>query len=223
MSERIPELILASQSPRRLALLTDMGLPITVVPSEVDETAVHGERPEALAQRLALAKARVGAQAKLGALIIAADTLVVLDDKVLGKPRNAEDAMSMLMRLRNRQHTVYTGLVLLHPDGEQECVQLATTPVLMRNYSELEMRAYVNSGDPLDKAGAYAIQSETFYPVQRLDGCYANVVGLPLCHLYRAMAVWGLAPPRHPLSRCPWPMQTGGCSWAGPILQAKPR
>jgi septum formation protein len=223
MSERIPEIILASQSPRRLTLLTDLGLPITVMPSAVDETSLHGEQPDALAQRLALDKARAIALNSPGTLVIAADTLVVLDGKVLGKPRTAEDAMSMLMRLRNRRHTVYTGLVLLHPDGEQECIQLATTAVLMRNYSELEMRAYVNSGDPLDKAGAYAIQSETFYPVQRLDGCYANVVGLPLCHLYRAMAVWGLAPPRHPLSRCPWPLQTGGCSWAGPILQARPR
>ncbi|MHB1317127.1 MAG: Maf family protein [Anaerolineae bacterium] len=223
MPETPPRIILASQSPRRLALLTDLGLPVTVLPADVDESGRHGEEPEAQARRLALEKAEVAAAQAPDALVIAADTLVVLDGKILGKPRTAEDALSMLMRLRNRQHMVYTGLVLLHPDAERECVQLAATPVLMRNYSELEMRAYVNSGDPLDKAGAYAIQSETFYPVQRLDGCYANVVGLPLCHLYRAMAVWDLAPPRHPLTRCPWPLQNGGCGWAGPILQARPR
>jgi len=213
------QVVLASQSPRRLSLLTAMGLPLIVMPSSLYETPRRGEAPADLARRLAQEKARsVSAQAP-DAVIIAADTLVVLDGRVLGKPQSAEDAMAMLMRLRGRRHEVYSGLALVSPDTGEESLESVCTPVLMRNYSELEMRAYVNSGDPMDKAGAYAIQSEVFDPVLRVEGCYANVMGMPLCHLYRALAGWGLAPPRHPLERCPWPVQYGGCSWAGDILR----
>jgi len=219
MAETPPAIILASQSPRRLALLTDIGLPVTVLPSTVDESARPGEQPEETALRLAVEKARDVAQNAPEAVVIAADTLVVLEGKVLGKPRSSEDAMEMLMRLRGRRHMVHTGLAVINGPTGQESVQLASTPVLMRTYSELAMRAYVNSGDPMDKAGAYAIQNEVFDPVQRLEGCYANVVGMPLCHLYRVLAPWGLAPPRHPLQRCPWPVQYSGCAWAGPILR----
>ena len=221
MTQHPIQIILASQSPRRLALLSDLGLPVTVLPSTVDESARAGEQPEEMARRLAVEKARDVAQSAPDAVVIAADTLVVLEGKVLGKPRSADEAMEMLMRLRGRRHMVHTGLAVINGPTGQESVQLASTPVLMRTYSELAMRAYINSGDPMDKAGAYAIQNEVFDPVQRVEGCYANVVGMPLCHLYRALAPWGLAPPRHPLQRCPWPVQYSGCAWAGAILHSQ--
>jgi len=218
-----PRVILASQSPRRLALLTEMGLPVEVSPAELDEVSLPGEEPEAQAQRLAWAKAEQVAQAMPEVLVIAADTLVVLEGRVLGKPRSRDEAISMLTRLRGRRHVVHTGLALAQLSSSLRSVQLATTSVQMRAYSEPEMRAYVASGDPMDKAGAYAIQNDAFEPVQRLDGCYANVVGLPLCHLYRVLAGWGLAPPYHPLERCPWAVQNRGCPWARGILMQEIR
>jgi MAF protein len=219
MEASLPRVVLASQSPRRLELLTDMGFRPEVIPASVDEAPVRTEPPEAMAVRLALAKAQAVAREAPDGLIIAADTVVALEGKVLGKPRTGQEAFDMLMRLRGRRHLVHTGLALRYGPGGQEVVQLATTPVLMRTYSELDMRAYIQTGDPMDKAGAYAIQNAGFDPVQRTEDCYANVIGLPLCHLYRVLAAWGLAPPRHPLERCPWPVQTGGCRWAGPILK----
>ncbi|MGI6368820.1 MAG: Maf family protein [Anaerolineae bacterium] len=218
MPHSVPAVILASQSPRRRELLSDLELPFTVDAPTGSETGRLGEAPEALAVRLAAAKAQEVSARAPGALIIAADTLVVLEGRVLGKPHSAEEAVEMLMRLRGRRHHVYTGLALMYGGRGLSASLLATTPVQMRTYSDMAMRAYVATGEPMDKAGAYAVQSEVFDPVQRVENCWANVVGLPLCHLYRSLVDWELAPPRHPLERCPWAVRHGGCSWAGAIL-----
>ncbi len=213
------EIVLASESPRRHELLAALGLTFAVRPADVNEAPLPGERPAALAQRLSRAKALVASEHAPDALVIAADTLVVLEDAVLDKPATPEIALRILRRLRGRTHDVLTGLTLRQGAGD-ELTQLACTPVTMRDYRDDEMRAYVASGDPMDKAGAYAIQSEEFAPVARLQDCYANVVGLPLCHLYRALIERGV-PMRHPLDVCPWPVQQGHCEWAAAILNGE--
>jgi septum formation protein len=212
-----PDIILASESPRRRELLAALGLRFAVRPADVDETPLADERPEELARRLSRIKAHVASENAPGPLVIAADTLVVLDDVVLDKPGSPDEALEILRRLRGRTHQVLTGLTLRRGATGHECTQLARTPVTMRDYGEDELRAYVASGDPMDKAGAYAIQNEAFAPVARLQDCYANVVGLPLCHLYRALVQHGVTM-HHPLDVCPWPVQQGRCDWAAAIL-----
>lgn len=168
-------------------------LTVDTISVDVDETPRPNESPEDLVRRLCRAKAEEGAARRPEALIIAADTVVALEPTsasgervVLGKPQDPEDALRMLRLLRNRAHLVYSGLATCL--GDREVVQVVRTTVWMRDYRDSEMEAYVASGDPLDKAAAYAIQHATFHPVARIDGCYANVMGLPLCHLYHALA-----------------------------------
>jgi septum formation protein len=224
MPDSVPPIpmILASSSPRRQQLLLLMGLSFRVQASEVDETARPGEPPSVLAQRLSAAKAQVVANAQNGeSLVIAADTMVILDGDILGKPANTAVALEMLVRLRGRRHHVYSGLALLDTGHGRACQQLAITPVIMRDYSDEEIRRYVASGDPLDKAGAYAIQYAGFDPVASFAGCYANVMGLPLCHLYRALLAWHVPVPVDPLKCCPYAVRHG-CCWATEILQGLP-
>ncbi len=213
-------IILASASPRRRQLLSAMGLAFHVVAADVDETVHPGELAAELARRLGAVKADKVAACHPQDLVIAADTLVVLDNDILGKPANSAEALEMLTRLRGRCHLVYTGLVLMGPARDWNCQQVAITPVTMRDYSFEEMHRYVASGDPLDKAGAYAIQYAGFDPVARFDGCYANVMGLPMCHLYRALRAWNVAVPVHPLHCCPYAVAWSGCPWSQDIVQA---
>ena len=178
--------MLASNSPRRRQLLGLTGLDFSVYPADVDETPFDGEPANAYVQRLAASKARaVGAQAASDSLVIAADTTVVDGNQILGKPVDNADAARMLRQLRGRTHQVYTAVAVLR--NAELMVECCGTDVPMRHYSDAEMQAYIESGDPLDKAGAYAIQHPGFHPVENLQGCYANVVGLPLCHLVRAL------------------------------------
>jgi len=128
------------------------------------------------------------------AIIIACDTVVALDGEMLGKPRNAAEATAMLRRLRGRRHTVHSAVTMLETTTGHTLTDVAETQVVMRAYTDAEMAAYVASGDPLDKAGAYAIQHSGFRPVAELRGCYANVMGLPLCHLIRCLRVWEVEP-----------------------------
>jgi len=156
---------------------------------EVDETRLAGEAPADYVLRLAKAKAKAalpGAPAET--YIVAADTAVVDGAGVLGKPADAADAMLMLRQLRGRTHQVYTGVAVLRASSGKVVTDVCVTDVPMRNYSDAEMSAYVASGDPLDKAGAYGIQHAAFHPVQDMAGCYASVMGLPLCHLLRVLA-----------------------------------
>lgn len=170
---------LASRSPRRRALLRGAGIPFEVVDVEVDETPPPGLEPEAVARELALRKARAGAGRAGQGWVLGADTLVVLGDRILGKPRDRRDASSMLAALSARPHRVVTGVALVGPGGA-EFSGYDVTHVVMRPMSPGEIRAYVDSGESDDKAGAYAIQEAGDRFVERLDGSWSNVVGLPM-------------------------------------------
>jgi len=186
------KLILASSSPRRAEVLADAGFTFEVVAARVDESRRTGEQAEAYVRRLAEAKARaVAGGVSPPAIVIAADTVVVMDGEVLGKPASAEDAGRMLRRLSGRTHQVLTGLAVLKIPGGAARVEIETTRVTFAPLTEAEIEAYVASGEPLDKAGAYAIQGRGGRLVARVEGCYFNVVGLPLARLYRILREMG--------------------------------
>lgn len=191
-SERSVSIVLASGSPRRQELLARLGLPFEVCAADVDEGPLPGEEPEAMARRLSLAKAHAVALARPCALIVAADTLVVVDQDVLGKPADEREAYTMLARLRGRAHHVLTGLALVDPARQRESVEVVVTRVTMRDYSDDEIHRYIATGDPMDKAGAYAIQAADLKPVAHIEGSYTNVVGMPLCALHRRLQAWGV-------------------------------
>jgi septum formation protein len=192
-------LILASASPRRQELLARLGLPFEVRPSGLDETLLPGVAASSLVMTLARAKARgvadrVRAAGAEPAVILGADTLVVLDGRPLGKPASPEDARGMLRALRGRAHQVVTGVALCEVPGEREAAEAVTSDVVMWPYSDAEIDAYVASGEPDDKAGAYAVQGVGGRLVARVDGCYTNVVGLPLGTTARLLREFGLTP-----------------------------
>ena len=184
-------LILASNSPRRRELLSLVGLPFIILPVDVDETPLPGEKVADCVLRLSELKARAArdksSQMGLlnGQVILASDTLVVNDQEILGKPKNAKDARRMLELLRGHTHQVITGIALTTVGSSDLVADTCITDVPMRNYSDAEIEAYIQSGDPMDKAGAYAIQHVDFHPVEHMTGCYASVMGLPLCHIAR--------------------------------------
>jgi septum formation protein len=186
-------LVLASASPRRRQLLGLLELPFAVMAVDVDETARADESGSQLAGRLARTKALAGSAARAGSLVVGADTVVVLGERHLGKPADADDARTMLRSLRGRPHQVITGLALAL-DGRLVWQSACATRVEMRPYGDAELARYVATGRPLDKAGAYAIQDPTFRPVAQIVGCYPNVVGLPLCEALRGLRVAGLTP-----------------------------
>lgn len=188
------ELILASQSPRRQALIQLVGYPYWSMVAGVDESSVTHPDPAVNVVETAQLKARTiagraGNDKTAGnrTLIVAADTTVALDGTMLGKPADPAEARQMLQALRDRTHEVHTGLVVVDLAGKRDVSGVHTAVVTMRDYSEREVEAYVASGDPLDKAGAYAIQHPTFRPVARLDGCYLGVMGLSVCHLLQCL------------------------------------
>ena len=186
-------LVLASNSPRRKQLLALGGWVFRVEPALVDENPLPGEDCLGYVLRLAQSKAQAIAEhSPLGDIIIAADTTVVDGSQILGKPVDALEAESMLRQLRGRQHQVYTALAVVRRSDNFMIMDWCVTDVPMRAYSDEEMRAYIATGDPLDKAGAYAIQHPDFKPVDGLQGCFANVMGLPLCHLVRTLARLGI-------------------------------
>ncbi len=193
-------LLLASQSPRRRELLALLGLPFETAAPDVDEAPQAGESPAALAARLSQAKVWVCArQARTDdatdhTIIVACDTIVAHEGQVLGKPRDKDEAAEMLHRLRGYPHSVYTAVTLLEKTTARVLTDVAETQVIMRAYTDDELAAYVASGDPMDKAGAYAIQHPGFHPASEVQGCYANVMGLPLCHLTRCLRDWEAEP-----------------------------
>ena len=199
----ISRFLLASNSPRRRALFALTGWTFRALSPDVDETRGAGEPPDAYVLRLAEKKARAaGGFALEGEFILAADTAVADGDEILGKPADAADADSMLRRLRGRVHQVYTGLAVFRPEDSFFASDFSVTDVSMREYSDEEIRAYIRSGDPMDKAGAYAIQHREFHPVNEIRGCYAGVMGLPLCHLARLLREADIAPPVDLPKRC---------------------
>jgi MAF protein len=187
------EIVLASNSPRRRELLALTNLNFVVSIADVDERAAFGESPAEYVVRLAETKARA-INADADQLVLAADTAVVDGKDILGKPLDDAEAFAMLTRLRGRTHQVYTGLALLRKSDGLLLSDLCVTDVPMRDYSDDEIRAYVATGDPLDKAGAYAIQHDQFHPVVHLSGCYASVMGLALCHVTRMLRKMMLSP-----------------------------
>ena len=177
-------LVLASQSPRRSEILAQAGLPFTVRVSGVEEIRQPAESPEDYVRRLAQDKARAAVSSP-AEFVLAADTVVVVDGSVLEKPVSSSDAEAMLRRLSGRSHAVLTGVCLLH-DGVERA-QVESTRVFFSSLSEDEIRDYCASGEPMDKAGAYAIQGLASKFIQRIEGCYFNVVGLPISLVYRLL------------------------------------
>lgn len=187
------DLVLASSSPRRREILERLGLPFTIVVSDVDETPRAGEGPEALAARLALAKARAVAARHEEGLVVGADTVVARDGRLFGKPADAADAAAMLRALRGGPHLVVTGIAVVRAsDG---AVRSATVPatVTMRPYSGAEIAAYVATGEPMDKAGAYGAQGQGARLIERVDGPFLTVVGLPLDELRPLLRELGMS------------------------------
>lgn len=176
-----PPLILASASPRRRQLLQYLGLPFQVHIADIDESAWPAEAPAAHVRRLAETKARTVADRAQQSVVLAADTIVVLQGRILGKPQDAADARCMLQSLRTAPHQVLTAVAVASPDLHPRLLShIHSSHVFMRPYTDAEIDVYIASGDPLDKAGAYAIQHPDFRPVARFEGCFASIMGLPL-------------------------------------------
>jgi MAF protein len=199
-------LILASGSPRRQALLRLLDYPVQVVVPNVDENAINVKDPSAYVQETARRKAavvaRTTAQTQVNrpftpgekVILVAADTTVALNGEMLGKPASANEARQMLQRLRDRSHVVYTGLVVQELGMGKTAAGVHAATVTMRPYTNQEIEAYIASGDPFDKAGAYAIQHPLFNPVSQFEGCYLGIVGLSICHLIELMHHVGVSP-----------------------------
>lgn len=190
------EFILASASPRRQKLFGLVQTPFLVMPADVDETQKSGESPEEYILRLAKVKARdvgqdVAEVPSREILVISADTTVVNQGEILGKPAHPDEARDMLLQLQDKPHQVYSGLAVYHPGEDQMLTEVIETQVTLRTFDEEELEAYIVSEDPFDKAGAYAIQNDEFQPVRSYEGCYANVMGLPLCHLEKMLQSFG--------------------------------
>jgi septum formation protein len=186
------KLILASASPRRAEILRDSGMSFTVMSSAVDETPIPGESPNEYVHRLACAKAELVAARSVGpVIIIGADTVVVLDGQIIGKPRSAEDARRTLQLLSGRTHSVVTGVMLIRlPDAERRGF-VDTTQVQFSAISPDEISRYLATDEPYDKAGAYAIQGRAGRYISRIEGCYFNVVGMPLARLWQELTALG--------------------------------
>lgn len=178
-------LVLASQSPRRSEILRAAGFDFTVRAVAVDESVLAGERPPDYVQRLAEMKARA-IEATDEETVLGADTTVVIEDEILGKPEDDDDARRMLRRLAGRRHEVLTGICLRRES--RVTIDCGRTAVWFSPMSEAEIEEYVASGEPMDKAGGYAIQGLASKFVERIDGCYFNVMGLPLSLVYRKLA-----------------------------------
>ncbi len=186
-------MILASASPRRKELLEQIGLiGFRIITSPCDESEISGATPAETAKRLALTKASLIAAAEPAALVIGADTIVVLGDEILGKPADPEEAKAMLRRLSGREHTVITGYCLLQRNRGRTENDYVSTRVFFRSLEESEIESYVATGEPLDKAGAYGIQGRGALFVERIEGCYSNVVGLPLAKIGQALRRFGI-------------------------------
>jgi septum formation protein len=184
------KLILASASPRRAEILAAAGIPFEIRVSKTNESRLHGESPEKMVERLARTKAETVAREDNSdgpRIILGADTVVVVNAEILGKPGNAASAREMLVKLRGREHRVITGFALLRMPGEEIRIGHEITRVWFSDMTDAEVDAYVATNEPLDKAGAYAIQGIAGKYIPRIEGCYFNVVGLPLARVWQAL------------------------------------
>ncbi|MBI3732142.1 MAG: septum formation protein Maf [Chloroflexi bacterium] len=184
-------LILASSSPRRREILSYLSIPFEVCSAPVDETPRPHEPPREMVMRLSRLKAEAAMRSCPAAdtLVLAADTTVALDGENIGKPTDGAEARAMLKRLRGRAHQVFTAVTFAPApfDARGLWVALCETRVHMRPYADADIEDYLATGEPFDKAGAYAIQDSAFHPVERIEGCYLNVMGLPLCEVIRGL------------------------------------
>ncbi len=196
-------IILASTSPRRKELIQLAGWSFEIKPANIDETPLPGEAPGKYVLRLAETKARIVGQVSApGQVVLAADTTVADGPDLLGKPADAAEAIQMLARLRDKVHQVYTAVAVFDPFAGRLLRDLCTSQVPRRRYRDDEVLDYVATGDPLDKAGAYAIQHPGLHPVEHFGGCFASVMGLPLCHVTRTLQKFGLKPARDVPQAC---------------------
>lgn len=184
--------ILASASPRRAELLASAGIVFEIVPGDIDETPLPGENPRDHVLRLAMEKAEEVSLREQARFFIGADTIVLCDGEIMGKPCDAADAKRMLKKLSGRRHQVITGYAVIDTEAERHVSRTVSTDVLFKELTEDEIDAYVLTGCPMDKAGAYAIQGGAAYMVERIDGSYTNVVGLPLCEVVESLRGFGL-------------------------------
>ncbi|RCW88384.1 septum formation protein [Halanaerobium sp. DL-01] len=181
------KLVLASASPRREELLKQLKLQFTIVPSRIDESQFNGLKPVDMVEKLAFAKAESVSELVEEAIIIAADTVVVAQDRVLNKPEDAEDAKNMLSALSGKEHQVITGVAVMNSETDEYLVEHNITSVFMEEISEEEIDKYLETGEPMDKAGAYAIQGFGSLFVREIKGSYYSVVGLPLNQLSKML------------------------------------
>ena len=189
------DFILASASPRRRELLAQIGLSFIVVPSRLQEINQSGMKPHLHATYFAEAKARDVADRYPNRWVLGADTIVILGQEILGKPADPTEAFSILSRLAGRSHSVITGICLMHPAIEVVESEWVETKVFMRSLSAGDIEGYIRTGEPMDKAGAYGIQGIGGCLVQRIEGSYSNVVGLPLCETLELLRLHGVADP----------------------------
>jgi len=185
-------IILASNSPRRRDLLCQIGIKFTIDPADVDERVLPHELPEGYAVRVAVDKARLAASRAGAGIVIAADTIVVVDDEILGKPADASDAERMLKMLSGKVHRVITGLAVMDAATGKTLTRTSITRVWFRRLVQQEIASYIATGEPLDKAGAYGIQERGALLVDKIEGCYFNVVGLPLSLLGELLRSFGI-------------------------------
>ena len=194
-----PSLVLASASPRRRELLAQIGLSVDVVPADIDESILPGERAVQYVGRLAQAKAAVVADKRAGRAVLAADTAIAFNDEILGKPRSPAEAMAMLTVLSGKTHDVLTGAAIVYDQTSHW--QVVRTKVRMRTLSTQQIESYVATGEPLDKAGSYGIQGLGAVLIEGIEGSYSNVVGLPLAETAELLAKVGI----DVLGRAPFP------------------
>ncbi|NMB83037.1 MAG: septum formation protein Maf [Ignavibacteria bacterium] len=187
INSRLP-IYLASKSPRRRKLLKQLGIKFKAFSLDLDEEILDGEHPIQTVKRLAEHKSQHAVKKIKKGIVITADTIVVLDHEIIGKPKNKKEAFRILSKLSGRTHEVYTGFVLLNTVSRQKIVGYEKTFVTFKSLSKKEIDDYIKTGSPMDKAGAYGIQDDfgaVF--VKRIDGCYYNVVGLPIAKLYKSL------------------------------------
>jgi septum formation protein len=187
-------IVLASSSPRRQEIIRNLGLEALVIPSRVDEAVEPELAPAQIVEELALRKANSVAEEQTDSIVIGSDTIVVLDGNILGKPRDEADAFHMLQRLQGRAHEVYSGIACVDSSNKQYSVRHCRTVVHMKPLSEQQIKRYIATGEPMDKAGSYGIQGKGAVFIERLDGDFFSVMGLPVHLLYEMLLEFGISP-----------------------------
>ena len=210
---RQSNLVLASASPRRAELMAGMGLDFRVSPAGINEDPLPGEPAEELVQRLAWAKAWSVANGLSQGLVVGADSLVVLGGEVFGKPDGPAQAREMLRRLRGVRHRVVTGVAVIDVAGGSALAECMSSSITLRDLSDAEIARSIDSGVPFDKAGAYAVQDQKLRPAESWEGCYSNIVGLPLCRLSEMLENLGFRLPTRDAMRAPQ-----GCTGQCPFI-----